>query len=234
MTFREILSAMLRRWYIPIFVLACATLATVVLANDGGIYTTKTVVSFIRPATTGLSPSNGTTDPSVIAFAGTVAQEVNNGRPPARYSMADAPYYGAGVRQGVLVELANSGSQWVSTFSRSDIEIHIVGRSMDWVESQQQTLVREVLAVADTKQAELGIVSEDRIRAFVEPLTLPIEYVSPSRRGQAAAAAAMLAVALTLSAWASVMVDRIVSRRKQVPGTELTISSRHILEGTPS
>ena len=36
MTFREILSTMLRRWYIPLAVLAAAALATVLLARDGG------------------------------------------------------------------------------------------------------------------------------------------------------------------------------------------------------
>ena len=234
MTFREILSAMLRRWYIPILVLAAAAVATAVLANDGGTYTTKTVVSFTRPATSSLSPHNGTTDPSVIAFAGTVAQVVNNGRPPARYSESAAPYYGAGVRQGVLVELANSGSQWVSTFSRSDVELQIVGRSFDWVESQQRTLVRSVLETADAEQAELAVPPADRIRAIVAPLTLHIDYVSPSRRGQAAAAAAMLAVALTVSAWGAVIVDRRLSRKRTTPGTPPRITSRHILEGSPT
>lgn len=233
MTFREILSAMLRRWYIPIFVLACAALATAVLASDGGTYTTKTVVTFVRPASTGLSPSNGNTDPSVIAFAGAVVQEINNGRPPARYSTSDAPYYGAGVREGVLVELANSGSQWVSTFSRSDVELRIVGRSAEWVESQQQDLVDRVLATAEAEQAVLAIPTEDRIRAIVDPLTMRIEYVSPSRRGQAAAVAAMLSVALIISAWASVTLDRSLARRRATPGSRVEFSSRRILEGTP-
>ena len=234
MTFREILYAMLRRWYIPIVALACAALATAALASDGGTYSTKTVVTFVRPATTGLSPSNGNTDPSVIAFAGAVVQEINNGRPPARYSTSDAPYYGAGVREGVLVELANSGSQWVSTFSRSDVELRIVGRSAEWVQSQQQDLVERVLAIADTKQAVLAIPSEDRISAIVDPLTMRIEYVSPSRRGQAAAAAAMLTVALIVSAWGSVMLDRRLSRHRPAPRTRVKFSSGRILEGTPS
>ena len=234
MTFREILSAMLRRWYIPIFVLACAALATAMLAGDGGTYTSKTVVTFVRPASTGLSPSNGNTDPSVIAFAGAVVQEINNGRPPARYSTSDAPFYGAGVREGVLVELANSGSQWVSTFSRSDVELRIVGRSAEWVESQQQNLVDRVLAIAEAKQAVLAIPTEDRIRAIVDPLTMRIEYVSPSRRGQAAAVAAMLTVALIVSAWASVTLDRKLVRRRAAPSTRVEFSSRRILEGTPS
>ena len=90
MTIRDIFSAMLRHWYIPLGLLACAALVTVMLVRDGGIYTTSTVVSLMRPDSTSLSPSNGTNDTSVIAFAGSVVLETNNGHPPAGYSMQDA------------------------------------------------------------------------------------------------------------------------------------------------
>ena len=234
MTVREILSAMLRRWYIPIGLLACAALVTVILARDGGIYTTTTVVSFMRPATTSLSPANGTNDSSVIAFAGAVVQETNNGRPPERYSMGDAPYYGAGVREGVLVELANSGNQWVSTFSESDVEIQIVGRSIGWVKTRQKELIDKVLGFSNAEQAALTMSSDDRIAATVVPLTMQIEYISPSRSSQVTAGAAMLAVALIMGAWGSITVDHLLSRRRVATGTEPQGSSRRILGGTPS
>ena len=115
MTIRRILSAMMRRWYIPLGVLACAALLMVMLARDGGIYTTKTVVAFTLPATTSLSRVNGMSDANIIAFAAAVVRETNNGRAPARYSMDDSPYYGAGIREGELVDLAKSGNQWVSS-----------------------------------------------------------------------------------------------------------------------
>jgi hypothetical protein len=234
MTIREILSAMLRRWYVPIGLLACATLVTVMLARDGGVYTTKTVVSFLRPAETSLSPYNGTTDLSVIAFAGAVVQETNSGRLSLRYSMSDAPYYGAGVREGVLVELANSGSQWVSTFDKSDVEIQIVGRSFDWVETRQRQLVDRVIDVSNDQQAALKISPDDRIMASVVPLTRQIEYVSPSRRGQVSAGAAMLAVTLIIGAWGSITVDRLLSRRQVARRRETHLPSHRISKGTPS
>lgn len=234
MTAREVLAAMLRRWYIPILALACAALVTVVLIRDGGIYSTSPVVTFMRPTATSLSPENGTDDLSVITFAGSVVNAVHNGRPAEPYSMGEAPYYGAGVREGIRVDLADSGNQWVSTFSRSDVEIQIVGRSLDWVESKQDEMVELVLSFADAEQAGLMVPEEDRITATVAPLTTQIEYVSASPGGQMAAAGAMLSVALILGAWGSVVVDRLFSRRRVQPPTQPQVSSRRILEGTPS
>jgi len=240
MTIRELLSAMLRRWYIPIGLLAGAALVTAMLASDGGLYTTNTVVSFMRPAETSLSPYNGAQDESVIAFAGVVVQATNNGRTGAtertalRYSMSDAPYYGAGVREGVLVNLSNSGSQWASTFSKSDIEIQIVGRTFDWVKTRQTELVNRVLSISNTEQSALDISSDARITATVAPVTMQIDYVSPSRRVQLAAGGAMLAVALIVGAWGSITVDRLRLRPRISAGSRTQASSHRTSKGTPS
>jgi hypothetical protein len=234
MTVREILAAMLRRWYITLGVLACAALVTVLLARDGGVYTTNTVVTFTRSSTTSLSPYNGSDDSSVVAFAGAVVNTINNGSPPAPYSTKDAPYYGAGVREGIRVNLADEGNQWVSTFSRADVEIQIVGRSMDWVESKQEQMIGLVLSFADAEQAGLQIPAEDRIVAKVAPLTTQIDFVYPSLLNQAAAAGAMFVVALILGAWGSVTLDRLVSRRRASTATTTPVSSHRILEGAPS
>lgn len=233
MTFHEILSAMLRRWVIPLTLVACATLVTVVLARDGGVYTTTTVVSFMRPDTTSLSP-NGSNDLSVIAFAGAVVQAINNGRPPERYSTDEAPYYGAGVREGVLVELANSGNQWVSAFTRSDVEIRIVGRSFDWVEARRNELVDKVLSIAGSQQVPLATSPQDRITATVVPLTSQIEHITASRTSQLAAGAAMLAAAVTVGAWGSVTADRLLTKRRAAATTKSPRVSGPVQAGATS
>lgn len=221
MTFRDVLSVMLRRWYIPLAFIACAMFATVVLARDGGGYTTTTVVTFTRPDRSSLS-TNGTNDVSVLAFAGTVVQVINNGRPPPRYSLSDAPFYGAGVREGVLVELANEGNQWVSNFTRSDVEIRIVGRSIDWVETRQRQLVAQVTSLVDSQQAAVDTTPTNRIRAAVVPLTMRIEQVTASRTSRLAGGGAMFAAALTVGAWGAVTADRLLLTRRS--GTSPTTS----------
>jgi len=232
MTVRYILTAMLRRWYITLGVLACAAVITVVLARDGGVYTANTVVTFTRSSTTSLSPYNGADDSSVVAFAGSVVNTINNGSPPAPYSIKDAPYYGAGVREGIRVNLADEGNQWVSTFSRADVEIHIVGRSMDWVKSKQKQMIDLVVSFADAEQAGQQIPEDDRIAATTVPLTTQIDFIYPSPVSQAAAAGAMLAVALVLGAWGSVTLERLIGRRSAATTTQ--VPSHRILEGAPS
>jgi hypothetical protein len=214
MSVRQIGSAMLRRWYISLAALACVAVATVMLAQDGGIYTTRTVISLLRPTTTSLSPDNGTTDRSVIAFAAAVVLDTNGGELSEGYSKADAPYYGAGVREGTLVELANIGNQWVSMVNKAEIQIDIVGRTPDWVASRQEKLVARVLSTADSLQDVVGVPPENRVSAYVVPLTTQIEYIAPSRRAQLAAGVAMVTAALIVAAWASVTVDGVLSKRR--------------------
>jgi len=214
MTIREVLSIMIRRWYIPVTLLACAALLTLMLARDGDVYTSRTVISFTRPTATSLTLSNGNTDESVIAFAGAVVQELNNGKTQTQYSMADAPYYGAGIREGALVDLANSGSQWVSEFRHADVEVHVVGRTSDWVNAVQEKLVDQVLSISTARQTSLGISPNEQITATIDPLTLKIDHVTAARKSQLAAGAAMLAVALLVSGWGATRFDRMRVRQR--------------------
>jgi hypothetical protein len=218
MSVRQIGSAMLRRWYISLAALVCVAVATVMLAQDGGIYTTRTVISLLRPTTTSLSPDNGTTDRSVIAFAAAVALDTNGGELSEGYSKADAPLFGAGVREGTLVELA-------------EIQIDIVGRTSDWVESRQEKLVARALATAKSLQDAVGVPPENQVSAYVVPLTTQIEYVAPSRRAQLAAAVAMLAAALIVAAWASVTVDGALAKRRSHAGRSNQEQFKHRIEG---
>jgi hypothetical protein len=233
-TIRQFLSVLFRRWYIVLGLLACAALVTVMLARDGGIYTTRAVVSFMRPTGTSLSPTNGTDDPSIIAFAAVVAQETNDRQAPAGYSMQDAPYYGAGIRQGAVVGISDSGNQWVSNVNKAEIEIQVVGRTLDWVKSKQQELVREVLDNTQSQQAALGVPPQKRIAAAVVPLTTEIELVSASAWDQLAAAVAMLLAAIILGAWGSITVDRWLSRRRSATESKAPAPADIVKEGSIS
>lgn len=230
MTTREIMSAMLRRWYITLGLLLCAGILWIMLAQDGGTYSTRTVISFMLPARTTLSPMNGTTDSSIIAFASTVVREANDGQVPPRYSLDDAPYYGAGIREGTLVEMTNEGNQWASTFNKAEIQILVVGRTHDWVESRQKQLVGEVLSIADSQQAAIGIPPQERIVASVVPLTSGIEYIFASRTVMLTAGAALFAATIIVGAWGSVTIDRLSSVKRQ-PSTGIRMPAGRTAEG---
>lgn len=213
MAIRELLGAILRRWYVVVVVLGVAVGVGYLLHRDGGVYTTKTVVSFMLPDKTNLSLNSGLDDASVIAFAGLVAQEVNNGREPARYSTDEAPFYGAGVREGVLVTLPNAGNQWVTSYLRAEIELQIVGPTEEWVAQTQADLLRKVTQVADAQQVAVEPV-ESRIQTEVVPLTKRIFHVVPTRSAEIQAFAALFAAALLVGGWAALILDGAVRNRR--------------------
>ncbi|QNE36694.1 hypothetical protein [Leifsonia shinshuensis] len=216
MTIREVLSAMGRRWYALLGVLVVAVLLVGFFARDGGGYTTKTVVTFLLPSATSLSPTNGASDTSIITFARAVAAEVNNGSAATEYSSDDSPYYGAGIRQGVLLNVPNDGNQWYASYTRAEIDVQIVGRTREWVQQQQTIAVAEILASSQHLQEALGAKPGGYISVTVSPLTLAITRVSPTRSDQVEAIAAMLLAVVIVSAWSSVALDRRL-RRRSVP-----------------
>lgn len=214
MTVRLVLRALLRRWYVSLAILLIAAAGALWMLQDGGSYSSRTVISFTYPEKTSLASGNGTSDLSVIAFAGAVASEVNRGKPVNRYSDDSAPYYGAGVRQGVLVGLTAAGNQWATSYPRADIELQIVGRTREWVEATQDALVAQVLQVSDAQQSGLADTAALRISATVVPLTTNIEYIAPSRSQIIAAGAAILLAALIVAIWGAAATDDLLRRRR--------------------
>lgn len=222
MFFRDIAGAMARHWYIPVALVLCAVVATVGFARTGGVYSTRTVVSFMLPGKTSLSPNSGLDDQGAISFAEAIADQVNNGRAVESYSEDTAPLYGAGIRQGVRIGLPYAGNQWITSHLRAEIEIEVVGRTRDWVKTTQTTLVDRVLKLASAQQASVSTSQDDDIQAVVVPLTLDIEYVSPRRTQQLEAAAAMLLAAVIVGGWGAVIAERLRTRRRPTESPSAT------------
>lgn len=210
--FYNIVAAMLRRWYVPMLAVTLACGLWVALGRDGGGYTTSTVVAFTLPSRVTLLPESGAEDSNVIAFAGLVANEINAGRPAPVYASRDAPLYGVGVRQGVLVGLPNSGGQWTSSYSRAEIEIQIVGRTYEEVRDRQAELLDLVFRISNDQQANSPL--GGRIRATIVPLTPEIEEISPTASSRLVALAALLMSAMLLSGGISAWLERRWSRER--------------------
>lgn len=214
MTIREVLSAIGRRWYMPLVALLVGVLLLMLFVRDGGVYTTKTVVTFMLPDTSSLSESNGLHDYSIITFARAVAAVVNNGKAPVSYSTSQAPYYGAGIRQGVLIDVPSDGNQWYASYTRAEIDVQIVGRTREWVAQRQSKIVNQIIMSARSEQAAVTSDTSSYISAEVVPLTLNIGRVSPTRSAQLAALVAMALAVVIVGAWAAVQVDRRLARRR--------------------
>ena len=213
MTVRELVEALMRRWYVVAVTLLIAVVETYFLQRGQGVYTTETVVSFLLPNQKTLSPNSGLKDANLIAFAGLVARKVNNGQTPAIYSIYDAPLYGAGVRQGVAVSLPNAGNQFATSYQRAEVVLQIVGPSERWVAQVQSELLSRVVQIANAQQA--SVASETaRIHASPESSTKKISRVAPSRALAVSASIALLIAALLVGGWVAAIGDRTICRRK--------------------
>lgn len=225
MTIRELIVVMTRRWYAVVLVVLVAVAATSAFESSGGMYTTRTAVRFVIDEYATLLPDNGSRDEKVIEFAAMIATEINEGRPAVGYARADAPFYGAGVREGVLIALPNTGGQWQESHSEADIEIQIVGPTRAWVLERQQRLTARVRERAQQLQDDVGAPRDARITTSIAPLTARIEYVAPTRSSRFAAYGAMAVATVLVAGWAAVRVDRAVlaargrRRERAMPGT---------------
>lgn len=213
---------MLRRWYVLLALLACTLGYTTMLASTGGVFSTRTVIFFIHTPQNrvDIGPNNGTEDESVIAFAGAVAADINNGRAVVGYAREEAPLYGAGKREGVIVSLSDVGGQWTASFNRAEIVIQIIGPTYDTVQATQQELILKVNETSRELQGDDYENASKRIRAEVLPLTDSIYHVAAGRNQRLAAYAATTLAAIIVAGWLSLLIDRHLSagaRLRHIP-----------------
>lgn len=212
MTVRDVLGAVARCWYVFLAVMLGFGALTVAFQREGGSFYTNTTITFTLPERPTLLPDSGMNDLSVIAFASTVAVYVNEGKPVATYSSAQAPSYGAGVREGVAVSLRNDGNQWMTSFPNATIDIQIVGPTYAWVEERQSAILDEVIEVTRGQQAAQSTSAADQITAVIAPLSTEIAQVTASRSAQILAVAAMTTAGVLTATSACVTVDRVLRR----------------------
>ena len=213
MTVPVMLRILLRRWYVILLVLGgTGALGAHLLTTAEGVYSTRTLVTFLSEYESTLSLDGSVRDDDVIAFAGAIAAEIVPGRDAVRYAAGDAPYYGAGLRHGMLVGLVDYGNQWTPSYGVAAIEIQIVGESRAWVEDRQ----REALARIEHSPYVLqqpGNFTD--LVPRVDPLSLRIDHITPSRTAQIAAFAALGAAGLLTAGALAVGLDRAVRARKE-------------------
>ena len=206
MSLYDVAGCMLRRWYVTLILILLAVGGWVMMSRDSGIFTTNTVMVFTRHSEAALLPDSGLLDENLIAFAGLVANEMNAGRPAPRYAYRDAPLYGAGVREGMIVGLPDSGGQWTTSFTQATIEIQIVGRTESDVRERQTAAIEKVFDINESQQVTAPV--ERRVSVVVMPLTTEIDEITPTRSGRIAAAGSLSLAVLLLAGGTSVLLDR--------------------------
>jgi len=215
MTLYDIVRIVGRRWYVVGLVVALTAGIGWVFLRDGGIFVTRTLVTFEAPDS-GPWEEGGSTDRGVITFAAAVAADAGGGEKPITYSSADAPFYGAGIRQGVRVTVPDTGGQWGVVYNKAAITVDVVSPDRAWVTQQQADAVRAVLAAAAARQSNVAAVN--RIAVAVEPLSETIEHVEPSRTAQLLAAGALAGAGVLVGGWLAAIWDRRATERREHVG----------------
>lgn len=215
MTLREVLGAIRRRWYILVMLLTLTVYSVATVSRSAGVYSTRTAVSFTFEDASPLAPYSGVSDESVIAFAGAIAADLNERRSALRYSSMDAPYYGAGIRKGVLVALQDDGSQWSPAFSSATIEIQIVGPTEQWVRTKQAAVLKDLELRTTGRQDTAQVAGGHRIRAQVEPLSKRIDHVMPGRSSILMSWVAAMFAAVLVGAWLCVRADGALAHMRR-------------------
>lgn len=212
MTVREILGVVARRWYTSVVAIGLAAVLAILLLQDGGVYSTRTVIEFRWPGAARIAPESGFVDESVIAFADLVARKVNAGHEPEHYSEDVAPLYGAGLREAEFVDMSYVGNQFVTNHPNAAIEVHVVGRSDEGVSERRAALVAEVLQTATQLQRSERTRASQFISQSIQPLSLKIEHIAPSRTTQLAAFGAMGVAGVIVGVGTAVLWDRAARR----------------------
>ncbi|MGX1793225.1 hypothetical protein ACWIDW_09845 [Microbacterium sp. NPDC055312] len=205
MIMRDMKGTPRRRWIIVVLIAVGTVAAGWQLLSSSGLYTSRTMIAFTLPTGTALD-EGGSVEPGIITFAATVASEVDQNTTRVRYSNADARPYGIGVRQGVFVGVPDVGGQWSVSYRTAEVVIDVVGPTDDWVRQQQTLAIDRVFAAADAQQQAIGIDADARVQYEVEPLSMDIEHVAPSRGAQLLALGA-------LSAAGAILIGLVVAWR---------------------
>jgi hypothetical protein len=213
-TVRDVLEAMLRRWYVVVAVVLAVAALGLFFARDDGLYFTRTVVTFSTPGEDSPFEEGGSSEAGIIAFAASIATELNDGVEPLRYASADAPFYGAGIRQGVIVGIPSTGGQWAVDYRRAAIELQIVSPDREWVAERQAALLAQVQAITETQQDAVGT-GDGFVTTAIDPLALRIDHITPTRTTRMLAWGALAVVAVLVSGWAALRGDAAAAKRRR-------------------
>ena len=220
MTTSELCTILRRRWAVVVLGLALLAGTLHVVASRPGVYWTQVDVVILAPKSTRYPNVIEQTSASLIAMAGLVEREVNQGVHAPATASASVTLAGEGVRDGHTITMPNSGGQWAADFSRPVIDVQVVGPTEAEVRRQLADLVSRVEQTLEDRQDADGIPPVSRITASSSPTAAAVLHLDGSRKK---AMAATLLLGAALICVAAVVVDRLLGARRRRRGTVHTL-----------
>lgn len=215
MTVAQLVSLLIRRWFVVAAGVACTWLVSTALMLTPPVYAAQMDVVFVVPGGVASSRTDDAFAEPLINFTSVVAVRVNAVRPSVTLSSPTAELYGLGVREGVSVTMADAGGQWERIFNAPVIRIQAVDSSPARVSSALDEVVADISAASTAIQDESGVVPSVRIGIETVPRQPEVFAYSRTRTSEAKATAAAWILGLSLTAFAATLSDRWARSRRR-------------------
>lgn len=208
----EALTALRRCWYVVVVGLL-ATLAVGFQAmHAGGLYAAQQNVVLIAPATETQPNTLENSSRGLIATAGLIEREIDQGRPLQATVSPDVPLYGQGVREGYSVIVPSTGGQWQVSFASPILSVQAVSSSPESVRAMLAGVRARVDAQLTLMQDADAVAQPERIRTDLAPAVPSIRHITGSRTR---ALAAVMLLGVLGTAVLAVWLDRVLATRRR-------------------
>lgn len=215
----ELVRIALRRWYVIGIGAVCAVALAVLLGRAPGVYWAQSDVLFLaNPAVTGGNPLENQTD-SVINFASVVQESIGHGTAQVKLSSPSATLHGAGVRQGYVARLADSGGQWESSFNRAVIKVEVVDSSPQKVRAVLGKVLTNISQETAALQTGSGISQRSLITVETGAKDVSVGYMGSTGGSRLRGLAAVGLVGFGVTCAAAALLDRALDRRRRAEVT---------------
>jgi len=208
MTFWELLRAIIRYWPVLLAGALCTAASGLVIANDEGVFFTRTEIVFLAP-TSPLNPNAlRTQSEDVIDVAGVVAKRLSGAGEVLKFASPDVTLVGLGVRDGWSIRLPDTGGQWGTNFATQRLVLDVVGPTMEAVRDRQGELLDRVTDELSSLQSARGVDVFNEITSMAAPETTRIFHAGSDR-------ARALGMTLALGFGATLAIILSLDRRRR-------------------
>lgn len=197
MTARDLISALLRRWYV-VLVGAALTVAT------GLMLLRSTPVYFCEFDVTVLPPQEATSQNNLrgnsyglVPMAGLLVTEFNNGKHPLDMGTKNTTLFGERQFEGYRVRLQNEGDQWGRQYPRPVIDVQVVDPDPERVVTLSRSIVAELDEILSRRQDTLTPPAAVRMSLVTSPPD-PIVFEVTGSKPRAAGGLLLFGGILTL------------------------------------
>lgn len=220
MTTHQLLLLFLRRWYVYVLAILVVGLAVFSLNNSPRIYSATAELEFQAPKRLPRQVAKENPVSTLIYFTGAVVKKYDAEFPNIPLSSPNATLFGNGIHEGVAVEAAAVGNQWVINFVRPVVQIQVASSNPDEVLPTIERVAAELKDMSRSMQMEAGTDPRYFVTSDIDFNLVTVYSFGQTRTGRYLGTATLIGVALLLATLVARGIDRFILTNKGPAGTE--------------